>query len=447
MPAGGGAAGGGCGGGGGGGGFGGGGGGFGGGGGGAYYHPNGACGGASPLTCKQNMIVAVVTTVGLLILLGLGMGIPFGLLIGRDRGRCNSGDAAVEVPVFFSPGDTRIVPFGSFFCDEVTLVDKGSTTGSTLYLITDTPPLTDQNSFTINSSLTLTSNNYNYWNYYLYPGSNFTTTVRTRDSLSRPARGRFYLFKGRSSFQQWIKNPCSNQDSAIATFSISRPSSGTSFYHKFTFLVQDEDEYYFVYYSSRDQSTVLRLDVAIYVNRFQYSISDLTTAASCSAIGGQCSLNVPPDSNYRALIVTDIPDNPDWEENVDVSLICSSNREWAYVVVVLIPILVIAVGCIAATILGCVCWRSCRHHAAVSHRHQPSQTTASSVQLLRITELGTHSGPKYTARLDRADPAADKGNSLNGNGEELTVIPPPPYDGVSFACPEKNDVLPTPYNE
>ena len=170
----------------------------------------------------------------------------------------------------------------------------------------------------------------------------------------------------------------------------------------------------------------------------------LTTAASCSAIGGQCSLNVPPDLNYRALIVTDIPDNPDWEENVDISLLCSSNREWAYVVVVLIPILVIAGGCIAATILGCVCWRSCRHHAAISHRHQPSQTTASSMQLQRIVELGTQSGQKYTARLD---PAADKGNSLNGNGKDVNVIPPPPYNYYGVSSFGHPDVLPTPYNE
>ena len=122
------------------------------------------------------------------------------------------------------------------------------------------------------------------------------------------------------------------------------------------------------------------MDVTISVSRFQYSTEDLTTAASCSAIKGECSLNVPAHPNYRALIVTDIPDDPDWEENVDVTLHCSSNREWAYAVVVLIPILVIVGVSIAAVILGCVCKKSCHRQPSKS-----SETAASSVQLQKTS--------------------------------------------------------------
>ena len=266
------------------------------------------------------MVVAIM--VGIFILVVLAVGVPLGIILRGLGSNSGAPDSAV-VPVFFSPGDTRIVSFDSSSCDEVTLVVNSRRTEATLYLITDTPPLTDQNNFTISSSLSLTDNIYNYWNYYLYPGSNFSTTVRTRLGSDK---GTFYLFKGRNNFQQWIKNPLRNE--AITTFSItcfSRPFS-----RQLSFLVQDEDEYYLVYYNNRGQcsrssSDVLRLDVTISVNRFQYSTSNLTTDASCSAIEGQCSLNVPSDSNYRALIATDIPDNPDWEENVDISLLCSSN--------------------------------------------------------------------------------------------------------------------------
>ena len=106
--------------------------------------------------------------------------------------------------------------FSPFFCDKITLlVNSNSNTTADLYLITDTPPLTGQNNFTIESSLTLSDNTYNYWNYYLYPGSNFSTTIRAR---SNSDNGTVYLFKGKSDFQQWIGNPILNR--AVATLPI-----------------------------------------------------------------------------------------------------------------------------------------------------------------------------------------------------------------------------------
>ena len=321
----------------------------GGGGGGGYYnnYHNSGEKESSPAVIIGIVVGCVVVSFLIICLL---VGIPLSTSSGHQT------NGPVEVPVFFSPGDSRVVSFGSFFCDKVTLVDKSRSTEATLYLITDTPPLTDQNNFTIYSSLALSDNIYNYWNYYLYPGSNVTTTIRTR---SNSDSGTFYLFKGRNSFQQWINNPNKNQ--AIETFSI---QCSSSFNRHFSYTVQDEDEYYLVYYNRRGQQctnfAVLRLDVTISVSRFQYSTEDLTTAASCSAIKGECSLNVPAHPNYNALIVTDIPNDPDWEENVDVTLHCSSNREWAYAVVVLIPLLVIVgVSITAVIILACVCKRSC----------------------------------------------------------------------------------------
>ena len=278
------------------------------------------------------------------------------------------------VPVFFSPGETRLVSFGSFFCDEVTLVSN-SYTGATLYLITNTPPLTDRNDFTINKSLTLSDNFFNSWNCYLYPGSTFSTTFRTR---SNSDSGTVFLFKGKNSIQRWFRNPFLNRPVAARII----PCSSQ---HHFSLSVQEEDKYYFVYYNNRGQQcpqscSQLRLDVTISVSRLQYSTEDLTTATSCSAIKGECSLNVPAHPNYRALIVTDIHDDPDWEENVNVTLHCSSNREWAYAVVVLIPILVIVGVSITAITLGCVCKRSCRRQPSLS-----SETAASSALRIKLT--------------------------------------------------------------
>ena len=108
------------------------------------------------------------------------------------------------------------------------------------------------------------------------------------------------------------------------------------------------------------------------------STAGLTNAPQCSAVaGGQCSLDVPADSNYRALIVTDLPtNNPDLSENINIRLQCSSTRGWAYAVVVLVPLLLV-VGVIITTVILLVvcCWRKRDSlRATCCRRHKVKQT-------------------------------------------------------------------------
>ena len=134
-------------------------------------------------------------------------------------------------PMVFSPGDTRIVSYGSSsFCAGITLTDQSTRVGSSLYLITDTPSLTDKNNFTIvKNELAIADNNYRYWSYYLYPNSEFTLELCT---LPDSAGGVFYLIKGKTRFDEWVEEPTT--DIAVGFFSIrSLPCSEPK--HRFTF--------------------------------------------------------------------------------------------------------------------------------------------------------------------------------------------------------------------
>ena len=415
----------------GGGGAGGGGGGGGGGFGGGGYYGGGGGGGSG---FWVSLVACVITLV-----IVLAIAIPVGIT--------NQG-----VPVFFSPGDTRLINYGaSFFCAGVTLVDRSNRTDSTVYLIEDTPPLTDQNNFTFNSSINLADNIYNFWNYYLYPNSNFSTAICTRPNS---ASGTFYLIRGRGTFQSWIDDP--STDEALAFFSITIFPCSASNYRRFSFQVEHEDEYYFVFYNNRGGSSslpFLRLDITISVERFQYSTDDLDTVANCSApMIGECSLIVPYGSNYRALIVTDIPEDPDWEENVEISIHCS-NRAWAFAVVVLVPMLAVVL-CVAAGVVAFVCWlkwdslKSCFSGQIQSSSWSPSRPHTFE---LNRPEQSTSSAyptqPRGGFPEPQDEPAAT--DPLDGK-QDLTAIPPPTY-GASLAYPpivnppKVDDELPPPY--
>ena len=89
-------------------------------------------------------------------------------------------------------------------------------------------------------------------------------------------------------------------------------------------------------------------------HRFEYSIDDFNSVANCSvATTGECTITVPYNSNYRALIVACIPENPDWEENVAVDWRCV-DRAWAFATVILVPMAAVAtvIGTIV-TIIFC----------------------------------------------------------------------------------------------
>ena len=311
-----------------------------------------------------------------------------------------------SVPVFYSPGDTRLASYNTLFCAGITLRDNSNMTTASLFLIEDTPPLVDRNNFTVNSTVTLTPNEYRYWNYYLYPNSNFSAKV----CLLHSSRGAntLYLIRGKGNFEGWRRSPSTEQAVTFTDISNAPPCFTST--QQFSYRADVEDEYYFVYYSSPSNRGDLQLNLIMSFERFQYSTTDLDSEANCTVPSvGECTIPVPYGSNYRALIATDIPENVDWEENVDVSWSCA-NREWAYTVVILVPLTVVIGVC---TLCAVVCFRPRKKHPLVKRTY-------------------ANKTPPTTYHY------------VYGGDEELTELPPPPYTASVILPPyeAQNNISP-----
>ena len=176
---------------------------------------------------------------------------------------------------------------------------------------------------------------------------------------------------------------------------------------------------------------------------FVHSTAGLTDAPRCSA---NCSLSVPADSNYRALIVTDLPtNNPDLSENINIRLQCSSTRGWAYAVVVLVPLLLV-VGVIITTVILLVvcCWRkrdSLRATCCRRHNTQTTTTEAAPTSAVELQEMESQ-GPQQPA-ADQKDNKTTNDSQKDGQ-QHLTAAPPPSYND-SLDYPTKQSDLPPPY--
>ena len=342
-----------------------------------------------------------------------------------------------------SPGFTRVVSFGNaFFCNEVTLEVNGQNGSrgarASVYLIRDTPPLT-RKSFTRvirNFRSGLPRSDYS-WNYRFYSGTSVITSLYVS---SIPYTGTFSAFKSGSRDQPII-------GSSAYFFRCTM-----DYRRRFSFQVRNEADYYFVYQRDVSGSSctsprrgynnpfVFRLNIT--ASWTAHSTAGLTTAPRCSATTGrQCSLHVPADPNYRALIVTDNY----LSENIRIRLQCSSTRVWAYAVVVLVPLLLVVGITITIVILlvVCCCWKK-RRASRQSHNTQTTTTeeaaTTSGVQLQRI-EHCTAQQPVTDHKLTRP------GDLANGRDEEkqhhvLTAAPPPSYnDSLDYPAQNQTHLL------
>ena len=107
--------------------------------------------------------------------------------------------------------------------------------------------------------------------------------------------------------------------------------------------MKEEDEYYVFLYNSFATS-VASYSATLQFTRIEYALpSDSASLNSCSAPAprGKCSVDIPYGTGSQlALVLTNIPENVDWGENVDVDINCN-RRDWAYALVFLISYIVV----------------------------------------------------------------------------------------------------------
>ena len=126
------------------------------------------------------------------------------------------------------------------------------------------------------------------------------------------------------------------------------------------YTATEEDEYYIIIHNSFDKIEFF-YDLTLNVDRFEYESPsndvNSTIRDHCAVSSGETySVDIPYGTgSQQALVVTTIPEDVDWAENVAVKTSCS-RRHWAYVVVVLVPLFVAAVGiAILVLVIWCCC--------------------------------------------------------------------------------------------
>ena len=298
----------------------------------------------------------------------------------------------------YTPGDTRLHTISTFFCSSVQIkmtADSSQMGHVNLYLLNEKPSLTARDSFSISQSFTLSEYHYEYWQFYLYPNSNFSVNACVTSGSSSYY---FYVIKGSNDFNHWIDKISSSyyeQELYVST-----PCGGNS---TLSYTTKKEDYYYFAYYCD---SSNCDGQLEIFLQRFEYTVGSSTDSAdncTTTVTSGPCSLAVAYQSDYNQALVAieETPPNGNWEQQFTVEFNCGARAE-AYLAVVLPPVLLVLI-IIVGIVLGCYLY--------IRLKRRPYKP---------IVEPTTASAPPF------ADPPPEPGKV------SYTAIveaePPPPYN-------------------
>ena len=308
----------------------------------------------------------------------------------------------------FAPGDTRILSYSSSFCEGLTLTgDKNAT----LYLLDGTPPLSGPtNKLVVQAPSVIHSDTYEYLLYYLHFDSTVTMTycIESGNSLS------FFLIKGSGNFNSWVDD--GNSIHSIKHITINNICSSSS-PASYSYTVSAGDSYYFAFDNVLFSDVSLR--ATLNFDRTEYLPEEAGVHNSCGVLGSSCTLHVPYDSDYVAMIKIGASDaEPD--ENIAFNWSCNA-RVWLYVIIVVVPILFTVV----ANLMLCAMCIYC------ARKHSKTYSTLP-------TATGTDESPATVTTATTAT------NTASAPPPSTNPDYPPSYGSTHFTEPEVN---PPPYTE
>ena len=193
--------------------------------------------------------------------------------------------------------ESFILSYSSVYCQSISVESKPFV-GAILYLLDKTPKLTDHDSFNISRHFVFLDNGWEYYQFYLYPGSSISMNVCA--SLNAPKTTAFLFIKGDSNFKKWqdTSMPCYVNHS----FEIVRLCSDMKQHH-FSLLVNEVNNFYLIFVG---KTTV---EVSLYLYRTKYAISHSSVLSFCAINPDYetCYLDTPYNEDKVALVVIDPP--------------------------------------------------------------------------------------------------------------------------------------------
>ena len=252
--------------------------------------------------------------------------------------------------------DTVIVPFTKF-CRGLEIESKDSVesenseSNATLYLLNSCPTLTGHEAFTHTHTVSFTkaSEYAQVWSLILHPGSTLefeSCYIPAGKKGSETIKGiAFYLIQGDENYNNWVDDP--NDSYSVQHIELNNRCNRVSY------QVYKDDIYYLVFFNMMDNKS--SMNVRFKFNRTKYEHSPDAVVDNCTIAvdsHSSCSVYLPIQASYIALLVLDTSPPVDWDDGVIITIKCLP-RGWLYAVIVTGTVLLL-VSITVAVMVACL---------------------------------------------------------------------------------------------
>ena len=266
----------------------------------------------------------------------------------------------------YAPLETRLIDVSQTFCDGIELENPSHQMPSTAYVLSKGPSLTQEHVYTISKTVTVGSNSYQYWNYYLNHGSSMNASI----CVDNGAAVKFYIIMGTKNFQDW-QDGGHNYYKCVDINGSSCPPRNISLGLDY---VDKTDDYFFVYVPCNGTVT---FNTTMNFRRKEFGIVKEYVEHRCDAGGDyskKCTVSVPYNDKRYFLLATGNTTSTEGDKDGALILWLCKSRVWVYMLAFLVPALF---GITVVTVICSIC--CIRQHRRNSSYSKLDDDTAAAV--------------------------------------------------------------------
>ena len=242
---------------------------------------------------------------------------------------------------FYSPGDSRLLPVSAVLYSSVIVKVSGTAaTNASIYLVESPAVLAkDNNTVSFKERGSIAFMTFYFWDFYLYPNSNVSVNVCRTSELQLEV----FLIKGTENLLSWEETRAHDDRFTYAESHYQVVEECQNL----RYTVHEEDKYYVAVFNHNEVSTHASFEIELNFERFQYSSDGLPASTpTCVALPyyEECILNVSFSFEDKyALIITSIPTEVIWNENVKIEVSYSYWKVTCTVIACVYMLIVISV--------------------------------------------------------------------------------------------------------
>ena len=287
--------------------------------------------------------------------------------------------------------ESRIFYYSSAWCSSALVKSTPKFVVAAFYLLDETPKLTDHDAFNISYHFIPVINKFEYYSFYLYPGSSIFMDVCT---MNVPLEETFLFIVGDTNFEKWQHNDFFDPSYVRSSFKIERECDKNEPHH-FVSHVIEENYYYMIFFSS--VPTMVNTSFQFY--RTKLAMPKDKILNSCYVFTDDtfetCYLDIPYTTNRHVALVTNPPtswENDEvWLDSYTINIECQDRISLYVAIAIAFSLAAILAALVCAFVHTCVCVTS-----LVSSTETVSDPIGKA-ELLRPDSKADHTLPSYGA--------------------------------------------------